>query len=112
MPACLARFRFVRREAKEISPTEDSGLVRGAMRLIDCLLDEFVPGGAAGYVAAAAAAAKEAKESDKDKEAKEAKDGPAAEEDGAEVLPPPPGEAHAHAQAPPPRAACCCPPCS
>jgi hypothetical protein len=41
LPACL---RFVRREVAEISPTEDSGLARGAMRLIEACLDDFQAG--------------------------------------------------------------------
>lgn len=41
MPACL---RFVRKELQELSPSEDSGLARAAMRIIECCLDGFVPG--------------------------------------------------------------------
>lgn len=49
-----AVLRFVRREAKELSPTEDSALATATMRLVESLLDEFRPiekavsGGAAG----------------------------------------------------------------
>lgn len=41
LPACL---RFVRRELEELSPSEDAGLARGAMRIIEACLDDFVPG--------------------------------------------------------------------
>lgn len=40
MPACL---RFVRKEVKEQSPTEDIALANNTMRTILSLLDEFVP---------------------------------------------------------------------
>ncbi|KXZ55711.1 DHC8 protein [Gonium pectorale] len=54
MPACL---RFVRKEAKEISPTEDIGLARSTMRLMSSLLaDDFGP----SLNATAAAAAEKA----------------------------------------------------
>ena len=49
-----AVLRFVRREVKELSPTEDSALATATMRLIVSLLDEFRPiekaasGGAGG----------------------------------------------------------------
>lgn len=49
-----AALRFVRREVKELSPTEDSALATTTMRLIESLLDEFRPiekassGGAGG----------------------------------------------------------------
>lgn len=42
VPACL---RFVRKELKELSPSEDSGLVNTAMRIITSCLDDFQPGG-------------------------------------------------------------------
>lgn len=42
MPACL---RFVRKELQELSPTEDAGLARGCMRIIESCLDDFVQGG-------------------------------------------------------------------
>lgn len=38
LPVCL---RFLRREMKELSPTEDSNLARTAMNIIYSLLDEF-----------------------------------------------------------------------
>jgi len=41
LPACL---RFLRKEMQEISPTEDSGLARGAMRIIQACLDDFQEG--------------------------------------------------------------------
>jgi dynein heavy chain len=41
LPACL---RFVRKELEELSPSEDAGLARGAMRIIESCLDDFVPG--------------------------------------------------------------------
>jgi hypothetical protein len=41
LPACL---RFVRRELEELSPSEDAGLARGAMRIIESCLDDFVQG--------------------------------------------------------------------
>jgi hypothetical protein len=41
VPACL---RFVRKELQELSPSEDSGLARAAMRIIESCLDGFVPG--------------------------------------------------------------------
>lgn len=41
LPACL---RFVRKELQEISPTEDAGLARGAMRIIEACLDDFQEG--------------------------------------------------------------------
>jgi dynein heavy chain len=41
LPACL---RFVRKELEELSPSEDAGLARGAMRIIEACLDDFVPG--------------------------------------------------------------------
>lgn len=41
LPACL---RFVRKELQEISPTEDAGLARGAMRIIEACLDDFREG--------------------------------------------------------------------
>lgn len=41
LPACL---RFVRKELQEISPTEDAGLARGAMRIIEACLDDFKKG--------------------------------------------------------------------
>lgn len=41
VPACL---RFVRKEIKEISPTEDSNLAQSLMRLMLSLMDEFQPG--------------------------------------------------------------------
>jgi dynein heavy chain, axonemal len=40
LAACL---RFVRKEVKEQSPTEDSALATMAMRLIESMLDEFRP---------------------------------------------------------------------
>jgi dynein heavy chain, axonemal len=49
-----AALRFVRREVKEQSPTEDSALAASTMRLIESLLDDFRPiekaasGGAGG----------------------------------------------------------------
>ena len=42
LPAAL---RFVRREVKEISPTEDISLARSVMRLMSSLMDEFQPVG-------------------------------------------------------------------
>ncbi|KAF6263196.1 dynein heavy chain 8 [Scenedesmus sp. NREL 46B-D3] len=39
LPACL---RFVRRELEELSPSEDAALARGAMRIIESCLDDFV----------------------------------------------------------------------
>jgi hypothetical protein len=43
---CMAcTHRFVRRELVEISPTEDAGLARGAMRIIEACLDDFRAGG-------------------------------------------------------------------
>lgn len=41
LPACL---RFVRKELQEISPTEDAGLARGAMRIMEACLDDFKEG--------------------------------------------------------------------
>lgn len=41
LPACL---RFLRKELQEISPTEDAGLARGAMRIIEACLDDFKEG--------------------------------------------------------------------
>ena len=41
LPACL---RFLRKELAEISPTEDAGLARGAMRIIEACLDDFKEG--------------------------------------------------------------------
>lgn len=41
LPACL---RFVRKELQEISPTEDAGLARGTMRIIEACLDDFREG--------------------------------------------------------------------
>jgi hypothetical protein len=41
LPACL---RFLRKELQEISPTEDAGLARGAMRIIEACLDDFREG--------------------------------------------------------------------
>ena len=40
MPASL---RCVRRELKEISPTEDIGLVRTTMNIMISMMDDFVP---------------------------------------------------------------------
>eukprot|EP00879_Flechtneria_rotunda_P024458 GHRR01025929.1.p1 GENE.GHRR01025929.1~~GHRR01025929.1.p1 ORF type:complete len:382 (+),score=98.71 GHRR01025929.1:177-1322(+) len=40
VPACL---RFVRRELQELSPTDDAGLARGAMRVVESCLDDFLP---------------------------------------------------------------------
>ncbi|KAJ9535031.1 hypothetical protein QJQ45_029706 [Haematococcus lacustris] len=40
LPGCL---RFVRKEVKEICPTEDTALVQGTMRLMSSLMDEFQP---------------------------------------------------------------------
>lgn len=45
LPACL---RFLRKELQEISPTEDAGLARGAMRIIEACLDDFKEGALAG----------------------------------------------------------------
>lgn len=42
LPACL---RFLRKELVEISPTEDAGLARGAMRIIEACLNDFREGG-------------------------------------------------------------------
>jgi dynein heavy chain len=41
LPACL---RFLRKELLEVSPTEDAGLARGAMRIIEACLDDFRKG--------------------------------------------------------------------
>ena len=67
LAACL---QFVRREAKEQSPTEDSALAANTMRIIESMLDEFQP------VAAADGAAVEKDGADKGA-APEAAPGPA-----------------------------------
>jgi hypothetical protein len=41
VPACL---RFLRKELKELCPSEDAALVVGATRIITSCLDEFQPG--------------------------------------------------------------------
>lgn len=41
MPSCL---RYVRKELEELSPSEDTGLARAAMRIVESCLDDFVPG--------------------------------------------------------------------
>lgn len=46
MPACL---RFVRKELREISPTEDANLAGTAMRVMMSLLDMFVQVGFSSY---------------------------------------------------------------
>eukprot|EP00955_Chlamydomonas_euryale_P064420 358972-Chlamydomonas_euryale.AAC.1 len=38
-------LRCLRKELQEISPTEDIGVSRSTMRLITCMLDDFVPSG-------------------------------------------------------------------
>ncbi|KAG2501733.1 hypothetical protein HYH03_000233 [Edaphochlamys debaryana] len=61
MPACL---RFVRKDAKEVSPTEDIGLARSTMRLMTALLtDDF--GAPLNPAAIAAADKAEADKADK-----------------------------------------------
>jgi hypothetical protein len=45
MPASL---RFLRKEVQEISPTQDAGLARGAMRIIEACLDDFKEGRSRG----------------------------------------------------------------
>eukprot|EP00878_Enallax_costatus_P024290 GHUV01025916.1.p1 GENE.GHUV01025916.1~~GHUV01025916.1.p1 ORF type:complete len:555 (+),score=133.09 GHUV01025916.1:2513-4177(+) len=45
MPACL---RFMRKELQEMSPTEDAGLARGCMRIIESCLDDYVQASSSG----------------------------------------------------------------